>query len=121
MLLVALPFQGFAATSMPACGPLHDLAFASVAGAVEPTASYQHVHGAGESRHQSASSGHAPHFDAKAKCNNCATCCAGAALIGDVTIHIPAPANDVDFHVITHAFPPVPVDTLDRPPRTILA
>ncbi|MDO9450957.1 MAG: hypothetical protein Q7J21_10760 [Rugosibacter sp.] len=113
----------------------------ALAQAGEPTTSTWHEHGGGVPHHHSSTqiSGadseplnlsadrsaspleYPPYLNAKAKCNNCAPCCASAALTGDVSIPITARASGVDFPALIHVPPSAPVGNLDRPPRTILA
>lgn len=76
LVLLAVPFQGFAAATMlpsvPAAGSCHDQM---------PAAAAHHDQAAGQDNDQ-----HSHH--AGAKCGNCSACCLGAAIV-------PAPAPEL--------------------------
>lgn len=134
LLLVALPLKGYAATSMLACGPDHHSIDAAAAQADLPPPS--HDHGAGAPHHPmhgshdghaspaaepAPAAGQAADQSAQSKCGTCAPCCIGAALIGDLSIHIAPPAGSADFPAFTTGHCSPPLGRLDRPPRTIAA
>jgi hypothetical protein len=74
VLLFALPFQGYAAATLPGCGPDHHRVSAHAMSAAAPVAASAHVH-----LHDAAADDH--HADPMAsKCSVCAACCVGAAL-----------------------------------------
>ncbi|MFS8084254.1 MAG: hypothetical protein ACMG6H_01355 [Acidobacteriota bacterium] len=139
MLLVAVPLQGFAATSMLTCGPKHHPLVATFALDVEPAGSAWHDHDNGVAHQhaieQALDSG-PPHFsvssdefagsqttllNANFNCENCAPCCAGAMLTSEASVPIVVPANGADFPANIPTYPFLPVGGLDRPPRIILA
>ncbi|MGH8758750.1 MAG: hypothetical protein ACREVW_04455 [Burkholderiales bacterium] len=142
LLLVALPFQGFAAASMLACGSNHHQMSDSLAQAAEPTASTLHDL-PDEASHHHSSTHHAVDTDASSgqsslssndsgsidstsnlngtfKCKNCAPCSVGTALTSDVSTHVAAPMSEADFPALTIVSPLPPVGILYRPPQTLL-
>lgn len=77
LMLVAIPFQGFAAASMLTCAPVRVAAGASVEHcAMMAMASH--------ARTADGDDGAAHHADAK--CSTCASCCLGAALAPSVPV-----------------------------------
>ena len=134
LLLVALPLKGYAAASMPACGPDHHSIDATAAQAGPPPPSHEHranaphhhlaatMHGAHDG-HASPAAEPSPAADqgAQSKCGTCAPCCIGAALIGDLSIHIAPPAGSADFPAFATGHSSPPLGRLDRPPRSIVA
>ena len=142
LLLVALPSQGFAATSMSACGSNHHRVSDSLTQAAEPTASTLHdlpdevshhhssTHDAvdvdadsGQSSLSSNDSGSiasTSHLNSSFKCKNCAPCCVGAALTSDVSTHVAAPMSEANFPALTIVSSLPPVGILYRPPQTLL-
>lgn len=143
LLLIALPFQGFAAIGMAVCGPNHHEGFVSLtlAGSADKRAaqnlpalaSHHHamasdVPDAGEQMSQFSRSSpeagspiSAGKTDNHFKCKNCAPCCASAMLTGEVVTPVARSAGKTDFPalVTTLTFPPP--GSLDRPPRPLLA
>ena len=128
LILVALPFQGFAAAMMLACGPGHHQA-AVIKGAADGDAlafaSEHHHDGGSPARHLAyagtPSADHGHHHGGKlGKCSVCAACCSVAALpTAPVSFDTVAPDSAVspsaaesggDFFT----------DGPQRPPRTIL-
>lgn len=114
LLLVLLPLQGFAATSMLTCGP-DQQQLDPQAQTIEPSVSTQ------ASNIAPSTVGHADHLDNKSPCNHCAPCCIGAGLTREVSIHAAAPFSGADFPLLSHIPSSALVIGLDRPPRTFLA
>ena len=134
LLLLALPFQGFAAASKVNCGPKHH---SMVAGVMAASAIPQVPGMSGHHQHMASTGhGHAPaatqgtgqnkpalqQLDklSKGNCSACAACCMGIALPPAALVMascLPA--------MVTAEFCPVPhldflSDGLDRPPRPTL-
>jgi hypothetical protein len=139
LLLVVLPLQGFAATSMLGCGPDHHQLDAAPAQTVELSTSFQYDHDDavplrqliiqhtdGDSgSHQfsatdASADGHASHLNGKSKCSHCAPCCIGAALTTNLSLHLVVPVSRAVFPLLTHVPSSALVVGLDRPPRTLL-
>ncbi|WP_342114924.1 hypothetical protein [Pseudoduganella sp. OTU4001] len=99
LMLVALPFQGFASASMLRCGAAHD------------HSAMQAV--AADSQHDCGSS---------AKCSSMGDCCLGAAL-AYATPQAAAQPQPVTRLRLADPEPPQPVDLAlpKRPPRAVLA
>ena len=68
-----------------------------------------------------ASADQAPDLMVKSKCGTCAPCCVSAALTGDQSLLIAAPANSADFPAFAAGHSSPPTGRLDRPPRSFLA
>ena len=137
LVLLAVPFQGFASAAMLACGPEH----ATPAGVTVPDAAHGHdaVHGASHgaahaaaqdmSGHDHASTAHdgpdkpdsSEHANGHA-CSACSACSIGAAIAPAVlpalAVHAPAllTAPFADGHV-----PSVDLALPERPPRPLPA
>ncbi len=114
-LLVALSFQGIAQASMIACEqshPGHGFLMKSAPDGVQVSADHaDHQH-------------HAKTEQAKTfkdKCNRCAPCCTGTAMLTTISIVIAAPVVTQDFPVLTVAEHSTDRGRLDRPPRAFLA
>lgn len=138
-LLITLPVQGVAATSMMACGTNHHRIDGLGGGVDAPAPAQIHHHDEGVShRHpvgqpspsemdDRASSdgatimGEASRSSVTFKCNACAPCCSGAALTGAVSVTVVPPPSTADFATSTSVHPSAPIGRLDRPPRLILA
>ena len=131
LLLFALPLQGYAAATMLNCGPNHHRMM--VAAISEPDQTHEHTAagphhhemGMAAGEHEVASvnaSGDAPslpHLDklVKFKCNACAVCCTGAAMLtAAFTFESSPPALAPEFFVPTTHVGFV-TDGPDRPPR----
>lgn len=143
LLLVALPSQGFAATGASVCGPNHHLIFSSPSPVSDSGARalqdlpdrVSHHHAAISDAHhasghveQSGLSSHDPgsisgttHVDSNFKCKNCAPCCVNAMLTGDIVTPIARSAGQADFPALITVLTFLPLGSLDRPPRLLLA
>lgn len=139
-LLAALPFKGWAATGMIACGPNHHL----VSGFTQVTHSddsEQHRHSNGthhrhssdpnfqqdsEPAHSSLDNlnvgyGEDSYSQADSKCGTCAPCCAGVAIaIVNCSIQIAPASRMADFPAFVSEHSSAPLGRLERPPRTRL-
>jgi hypothetical protein len=114
LLLLALPYQGFASASM-LCVPSAPAA---------PLMDGQHDHAA--MMHEHAAMADTPahsHSDGSAhspaRCGGVAACCIGAALAPHIVLppSLPPPPSElIPFHAVTPA--PVDLAVPDRPPKT---
>lgn len=140
LLLVAVPLQGFAASTMLVCGANHESLYGPAAQGVANKKQAQHLHSAGQSDNhgvaatsaenadtgevavaQTASNVPSPHANAHSKCNACGPCCPGAALTTAVVLHLAPLASSAEFPDLTsHHLSPA-LGGLDRPPQKILA
>lgn len=124
LMLVAIPFQGFAAAAMPACAP----ASAIVAGpsAMPPghcATMDAATHGAGGARHGGAGHGDPhQHGGDKLTCSHCDAGCGGAVMAPPV----PAPSVPAEtplaavFHFTDRPVATVDLALPERPPKTAL-
>lgn len=116
-LLVALSFQGIAQASMIACEqghPGHSFLMKS-AHDDGVHASADHA----DHQHHATAAEKAKTF--KDKCNRCAPCCTGAAMLTESAIVIAAPVVAQDFPALAVAEHSTDRGRLDRPPRAFLA
>jgi hypothetical protein len=104
LMLVAVPFQGFASASMLLCG---------VAKPVAQAGAHDHAAMAGDKQHDCGSS---------EQCSSMGDCCLGAAL-AYATPQAAVQSQPVTRLRLSEPAPPKPVDlaTPKRPPRAILA
>ena len=136
LLLVALPFKGWAVTSMVACGPNHhSVSQASTHDVAHDFGAHGHDHRAAHPHpvEQSFASSTSAFLDeatskstqepeaGKLQCNGCAPCCAGAAVTNTPMAQLPAPAPGADYPALSMPSPSAPSSRLERPPRIILA
>ncbi len=114
-LLVALSFQGIAQAGMIACEqnhPGHGFLMKSAHDGVQASADHaDHHHATAEEK--------AKTF--KDKCNRCAPCCTGAAILTGAAIVSAAPVVAQDFPTLTVAEHSTDRARLDRPPQAFLA
>jgi len=116
LLLLALPYQGFASAGM-LCAPAAPAAAAPMPDGSHDHAAMMHDHAAMADTPQhghSDGSAHSP-----AKCGGVAACCIGAALAPHIVLPLslpPPPSEAIPFHAVA----PMPVDlaALDRPPKS---
>lgn len=113
LMLVAIPFQGFAAAGMLTRAP------APVVAAMAPghCAEMAALHDDGSAQHGSA------HHHTSGKCTACASCCFGAVMAPPVpTVRMPgaAPAP-APFHCADDPVAKVDLALPERPPKTSLA
>lgn len=120
LMLLAVPFQGFAAATMLPCAP------ATAAPAhqhVLDAAAHQHHHAAMQHDQAGADHGakaHGQHGDAK--CGSCAACCIGAALAPAPAAGLgPAAPQSVSIPFDAGPLPSVHPTLPERPPRPLLA
>lgn len=135
LLVLAVPAQGASAATMTFCGPGHHSERQALDGQNETSSGPAHDHHADatEADHEH------PHADTddavvtgvdapaqgghhvKHKCSACASCCSAAALPSAFPV-LPAPLLTDSFLALA---PPsvafVPIDGLERPPRSFLA
>lgn len=136
LMLLAIPFQGFASATMLVCAPMHSVP--QIAAMAKASAIQRDHHATssaavtGEHGHHAASTkAHASqaetddrssaHHDAGSKCHACATCCFGASMTPSYAARIAAEAQ----HVALISFEVDRVASVDlahpeRPPQTSL-
>lgn len=122
IMMVAVPFQGYAAVAMALCGPASAGGAAAVA--AEPAEAHdpaRHPHGdapaeAGQGAHHCADKGPGADPDTVHKCSTCGAC-HGSAVIGSLQLAVfhDLPAADLAEPAIALATR-VP-RVLDKPPR----
>ena len=137
LLVLAVPAQGMAATTMALCGPNHhggtaastvlQPANAAHSEALGSTRDAHDHHGmqamADEARPSNADRGaHQPvAHTSKQKCSACASCCSIGAILHAV-VSVPAPVlTPTLFSVVVPSVGAFAVDGPDRPPRSFLA
>jgi hypothetical protein len=135
LLLLAVPFQGFASATMLMCAPMQSIAHGAAVAAT-PAPPHDHAamlaaQSAGQEHHATGSSAAAAHADAgdasaaghhaSGKCNSCAACCFGAAMAPSHIGGIFAEAQN--FPVLAFdagAVPAVDLALPERPPKSSL-
>jgi hypothetical protein len=133
LLLLAVPFQGFASATMLFCAPMYTPAtvvLASVAAA--PAHDHQAMlamQAAGDGHHAQAAeaTGHDPadpssagHHDG-GKCNSCAACCFGASMAPSASARFPVEAQHFAAAPFAIGFVPAVEPALpERPPQASL-
>ncbi|TAJ19862.1 MAG: hypothetical protein EPO47_02575 [Rugosibacter sp.] len=139
LLLIAVPFQGYAAATMMCCGSAHSKGaeHAAQASAMQGNMhshmsgmDHDHDEGAVAAASNSAteSDSIAHHHDGGVskrvafKCSACASCCVGAALVqtSDYSFGV-APLNSARIAFITRYFHRFVPDNLERPPYRLIA
>lgn len=134
LLVLAIPAQGVAASTMAFCGPKHHGGVAAAAADLAATAS--HVHGGLEAaaahEHPRADANTPvagePGVSAKAKvssadqhkCSVCGACCSTGALMSAVPTIVAANAASTAFSTVVAAVDPFAAEGPDRPPRILL-
>ena len=147
LLMLAIPMQGMAASTMLLCGPEHHRQQQSAQAMHEHSAHGHGKHGnAARATHDAQPGGHgldgahatddALPIDAggdvgadpiglseisKAKCSACASCCSAVALLGPVLSLAVAERHESRTPALTTDFEPVFIDAPDKPPRAFLA
>jgi cytochrome c553 len=127
VMMIAVPFQGYAAVAMVFCGPDHGGAPAAA------TAAAEHKHGDGHADHHHAkaqdeakqSAGHSADKTASAepdamhKCSTCGTCgaCHGTALISTLEFPVLHGLPRADLAEPPFAMATLAPRVLDKPPR----
>ena len=124
LMLVAIPFQGFAAASMLTCAPMQAAvavlpAMAMPAGHCASMPAGQH-HGA--VKRTDAAGQTTSHHHAAGKCNTCASCCFGAVMApACAVVRVPGEACALaDFAFQRTHVPAVDLDLPERPPKLSL-
>jgi hypothetical protein len=123
LMLVAIPFQGYAAAGMLACAPAHaTMAHAKMA--PEHCATMGMTHAAADDAATDAATpadaGHSsPHHQAGGKCSTCASCCCVTALAPPAPLtRAPGPAAELAaFHADDGAAARVDLALPERPPK----
>lgn len=115
LLLLAVPFQGFASATMLLCAPP-----ATAAPAHHDHAAMLAAQAAGHQHQGDAPASHDHH--AGAKCGQTGACCVGAAIPPAIVSFIPAPAPRTGPVVLAAGFlPSVDLAGLERPPQFLFA
>jgi hypothetical protein len=130
LLLLAVPFQGFASATMLVCAPLSSAAQAQRHTAAIPahdhsamlasSAASPHHCGGDAACHTSGKTKAGHHADSK--CNSCASCCVGAAVVSSQENRInvePQPFFAIPF--ACGYVPTVDLALPERPPQAIRA
>jgi hypothetical protein len=134
LMLVTVPFQGFASATMLFCAPLQAPAVVTTVAGVPAAA---HVHHAvlmdqgAQHHHDAASNPHANHHGTSAeaaasqhdgsKCNSCASCCFGASMPPSQASRIPVETqHSAAIPFQSGAVPTVDLDFPERPPQAAL-
>jgi hypothetical protein len=115
VLLLAVPFQGFASATMLMCAPMQPATAAAPHdhGAMLAAQAAGHDHSTGQS-----AAGH----HAKGKCNACAACCFGAAMPPSHFSRVPVEAQSFAVDPVDAGFvPAVDLAFPERPPISSLA
>ena len=149
LLMLAIPVQGMAASTMLLCGPEHHRQQQSAQAMHEHSAHGHGEHGnAAPTTHDAQPGGHGMHGahathdplhidaggDAGAsadptglselsttKCSACASCCSALALLGPFLSLAVAERHESRTPALTTDFEPVFIDGPDKPPRAFLA
>lgn len=118
LMLVAIPFQGFAAAGMLTRAP----APAVAAMAPGHCAGMAAMHDGGKA-HAGPVEHASPHHHAGGKCTTCASCCFGAVMAPPVpTVCMPGAAPGLAaFHLTDDPVARVDLALPERPPKTSLA
>lgn len=125
LMLVALPFQGFASASMLLCAPMQPPAMATSSVAMTAMGHDHHAMMMAQAmEHASAApaDGHdAAHHHDGGKCNTCASCCFGAAMAPAGVAPLPAESPQLTaFHFEPGHVARVDLALPERPPQTAL-
>lgn len=105
LMLLAIPFQGFASATMLVCAPM-DSAPQLAAMATAPVVMHHadadaavagHQHHAADATNAAAADEAAAHHHAGGKCNSCATCCFGAIMAPSSASRIPPEVQHFAF------------------------
>lgn len=128
IMMIAVPFQGYAAVAMVFCGPDHGGTPAAATAAAEHShadghADHRHAKAEGEAK-QSADGGAGKTAnaepDAMHKCSTCGTCgaCHGTALIGTLEFPVLHGLPRADLAEPPFAMATLAPRVLDKPPRS---
>jgi hypothetical protein len=135
LMLLAIPFQGFASATMLVCAPMQSAALVnSIAGVPAMTHDHQAMLAGERAEHDH----HAANIHAKAdqtnpndesssshhaggKCNSCATCCFGASMAPSHASRIPVETQQFSTIPFDNGFvPTVDLAFPERPPQASL-
>ena len=114
LLLFALPFQGYAATTMLGCGPNHPQGSATAIPEGSPGDAAAHVHS------NDAAADHSHADPVASKCSVCASCCIGVALLTAPLSFAALPPVIAPATLLSIGEVGFLTDGPDRPPRTAL-
>lgn len=135
LLLIAVPFQGYAAATMMCCGSAHSKGVGHAAqeqvGDIHSHLSgmdHDHDEDAVAASNATESDSDAHHHDGDTskrvafKCSACASCCVGAAIVqtSENSLSV-APLNSMRIAFFTRHFHRFVPDTLERPPYRLIA
>lgn len=138
LMLLAIPFQGFASATMLVCAPMESMPQLAVM-AIAPVSTHHadaaatghqhhadaaasgHQHHADDAAHVAADDGAAAHHHADGKCNSCATCCFGAIMAPSSASRIPPEMQHFAFLSFeADRIASVDLAHPERPPQTSL-
>ena len=128
LLLLAVPFQGFASASMLICAPLSSMSASTVladshsAGVADATVAgeklSEHCQALAE-RHPDDTKSKAEH-NPSSKCNSCASCHVGVALVSSELYRMPVEVQQTSAIPFAPAFvATVHLDRAERPPQKL--
>ncbi|MET0319334.1 MAG: hypothetical protein ABW069_01285 [Duganella sp.] len=140
LMLLALPYQGYAAAAMMACAPappaashivmptmhamhaMHDLqSLHGSAGLSRGTHDHAAMLAATAQDHPDGSSAHAGHAHGSVKCGGAACCLAGAPLLSDLAVMPVLPAIGAPIAFYAEFLPAVDLAHPERPPQAHFA
>lgn len=108
LLLVAIPFQGFAAASMPACAPAPMSAMPAHCAEMATAMQDDSDHGS-------------PHQHATGKCHTCASCFGAVMAPPMPVLHVPGETSQLAaFRFTGGHLARVDLALPERPPKTVL-
>jgi hypothetical protein len=120
LLLLAVPFQGFAAATMLSCAPVHAMQAAGHAQHDQHAMHDQHAQHAQHDQHANDAKAQADH--AGGKCDACAACCIGAAIAPSAAAAMPLESRRFAAIALPIAFvAAVDLALPERPPQAALA
>lgn len=119
LLAVALPIQGYAATTMLLCGPAHHQSPAAQDHGMHDHGDAAMGHNGTGARGEAAGSSHAPGGDKAqtGKCSVCSSCCNAAAIAASVVAPAVVSPDLPEVATVLIAEERVILGGLERPPR----
>jgi hypothetical protein len=116
LLMLAVPWQGIAASTMLLCEPSHHRPQAAAA------AAHDHHHADAGDAHKHPGAHRSGSADmSKSKCSICASCCSGMALLGAPLTAAVFEQHESYTVFVTADVEPVFIAGPKKPPRTFLA
>lgn len=123
LMLLAIPYQGFASATMMLCAGAGEAAAPAMAGGHDHAAMWAHAHdGSPDGSVHGAQGSHASHGKAAhdgMKCGAGAACCAAVMLAPAFALRLPLPDADSEAIPFSSGFlPAVDLAHPERPPQT---